>query len=111
MHDPTIPQVHVLGPLRITDANGVEHVPQGEPVRELLVQLALSGGRVHVEHAIDVLWPGLPFNRGRRRLRNVLARANATCGDLVRREGNSLVLLANTDVAAYRAALADAGRG
>lgn len=104
MHDPTKPRVHVLGPLRITDANGVEHVPSGEPVRTLLLLLALNGGRLHVRQAIEVLWPGLPVNRGRHRLRNVLSRVNRTWGQLVKREANSLVLLADTDIADYTAA-------
>lgn len=106
MQDPTWPHVHVLGRLRVIDVNGVEHVPRGEPIRTLLLLLALSGGSVHLEQAIDVLWPGLPVNHGRYRLRNVLSRVNSTCGHLVKREGNSLALLANTDIAAYTHALA-----
>lgn len=97
MHDPTIPQVHVLGQVRVIDVHGGEHLPQG-PVRTLLPALAVNGGRVRVEQAIDLLWPSLSLNRGRRRLRNVMSRANNSFGHLVRREGDSLVLLANTDI-------------
>lgn len=106
MHDPTWPYVHVMGRLRVTDVNGVERIPQGEPSRTLLLLLALSGGSVHLEHAIDVLWPGLSVQHGRHRLRNVLTRLHSHCGHLVKREGNTLVLQANTDIAAFTRAIA-----
>lgn len=106
MHDPTWPYVHVFGRLRVVDINGDERLPRGTPERTLLSFMALSGGTVHIEHAVDVLWPGLPLNHGRHRLRNVLTRLHMACGQLVIREGLTLVLRANTDVREYEEAVA-----
>lgn len=104
--DPTRPHVHVLGRLRVVDVRGTERIPQGTAVRTLLILLALNGSSVHVEHALEVLWPDLAIAQGRQRLRNVLARLHTQCGPLVTREGNTLVLHATTDIAAYNAAIA-----
>lgn len=106
MHDPTWPYVHVFGRLRVTDINGEERLPSGTPGRKLLTFMALSGGTVHLEHALDVLWPGLPVNHGRHRLRNVLTRLHMACGNLIVREGQTLVLRANTDVRDYERCVA-----
>ena len=103
MADPTWPHMHVMARLRVLDVNGVERIPQGQSVRALLLLLALSGGSVPVEHALDLLWPGLPRRHGRRRLRSVLSRLHSQCGHLVKRQGNSLVLQANTDLTAFTA--------
>lgn len=101
-----LPRVYVLGRLRVVDAAGVERIPHGEPVRTLLLFLALSGASVHVEHAIDILWPDVPTDHGSRRLRNVVARLNAQCGHIVVREGSTLALRATTDLTAYTRAVA-----
>jgi hypothetical protein len=57
-----------------------------------------------VEQAVDGLWSKGSLETGQVRLRNMLARLNADCGDIVRREGLTLVLDAVTDLTEYGAA-------
>lgn len=106
MVDPTFPRVQVLGPLRVFDAHGVEHVPTGRTERTLLLLLVLNGRCVHEEHAMDVLWPALPLIEARERLRKLLYRLPRHWGRLVFREGETLVLRASTDLADLEHALA-----
>lgn len=106
MVDPTFPRVQVLGPLRVFDAEGGEHVPRGRAERTLLLLLALNGRCVHEEHAMDVLWPALPIADARERLRKLLYRLPRQWGRLVHREGETLVLRASTDLADFEWALA-----
>lgn len=106
MVDPTFPRVQVLGPLRVFDAQGGEHVPRGRAERTLLLLLVLNGRCVHEEHAMDVLWPELPLVEARDRLRKLLYRLHRQWGRLVFREGETLVLRAATDLADFESALA-----
>lgn len=99
-------QLYVLGRLRVVDSDGTERVPTGQPERLLLLYLALHGGTVHSEQAIEALWPDVSPAVGRRRLRNVLVRLRGVCGAVVRREGVCLVLDADTDISRYQDAIA-----
>lgn len=101
----TRPRVCVFGRLRVTYPDGTETVPDGAPVRQLLVFLALHG-HVHTDHGVEALWPDAPLHRGRAMLRNVLARLRAQCGPLVAREGHTLRLEADTDLAELERAAA-----
>jgi DNA-binding SARP family transcriptional activator len=97
-------RLHVLGHLRVVNQDGGESVPVGDAQRSLLLLLAFHGA-VHVEQAIDALWPTVDVSTGRRRLRNVLSRLHQCCGLVVRREGPALVLAVPTDLAEYEAAV------
>lgn len=101
----TRPRVCVFGRLRVVFPDGTETVPDGTPVRQLLVFLALHG-HVHTDHAVEALWPDAPLHRGRAMLRNVLARLRAQCGPIVTREGHTLRLEADTDLAELERAAA-----
>lgn len=98
---PSRPRVCVFGRLRVEEPDGAVRIPAGDMQRQLLVLLALRGGAVHVEQVADALWPEEPVEVAQGRLRNVLARLAAECGDIVRREGPTLVLDADTDLADY----------
>jgi DNA-binding SARP family transcriptional activator len=54
---------------------------------------------------MEALWPGMAPSEGRLRLRKLLHRLRTLYGPLVVREGDSLVLRADTDLADYQAAL------
>lgn len=105
MCDRTFPRVQVFGPLRVFDQHGNEHVPNGKAVRTLLLFLALNGKCVHVEQAMDVLWPNLTVPEARHRLNDLLERLPAAIAPLIAREGHTLVLHASTDVEEYEKAL------
>src|SRR3546814_156068 len=105
MCDRTFPRVHVFGPLRVFYEHGTEHVPSREAERMLLLFLALHGRCVHVEQAMEALWPGMAPSEGRMLLRKLLYRLRTLYGPLVVREGETLVLRADTDLADYEAAL------
>lgn len=100
------PRLCVLGRLRVIDRDGVQRIPSGQPERLLLLFLAMHGGTVHTEHAIEALWPEVSPDHGRQNLRNVLSRLRQSCGPLVKREGACLVLEADTDIRQYQEALA-----
>lgn len=102
---PRRPRVCVFGRLRVEDPDGSIRVPAGDVQRQLLVLLVLRGGAVHEEQVVDALWPDEAFDAAQGRLRNVLARLNAECGDVVRREGPTFVLDADTDLSDYEDAL------
>lgn len=106
MCDRTFPRVQVFGPLRVFDQHGNEHVPNGKAVRTLLLFLALNGKCVHVEQALDVLWPNLTVPEARSRLEGVLKRLPDALAPLIAREGQTLVLRAGTDVEVVDDALA-----
>lgn len=59
---------------------------------QLLKLVAVSGGRVPAERAIEALWPDVDLDAGRNRLRTVLSRLRGEAGDVLTREGETLVL-------------------
>ncbi len=59
---------------------------------QLLKMVATSGGRVPADVAIEALWPDADREAGRNRLRTVLNRQRAEAGEVIIREGDSLLL-------------------
>lgn len=103
--EPNRLKVCVFGRLRVINPDGTVFIPTGDMQRALLLLLALRGGAVHVEQVADALWPGVSVAIASARLRNVLQRLRDTCGPIVLREGGSVILDADTDLAEYEAAL------
>jgi DNA-binding SARP family transcriptional activator len=89
--------VSVLGGFGVQRAGTPTTLPAGRP--EALVKLlALRGGRLPSEEAIEHLWPGVGAVSGRKRLRNVLSRLRDGAGRLVLRDGDALALPAGTEI-------------
>ena len=82
-------------------------MPPGRPGLLVMI-LALSAYPVPVDVVLEELWPDVEPDLARRRLRNVLARLKAACGELVTRRGDSLGLASGTtvDVTEFEAACA-----
>jgi DNA-binding SARP family transcriptional activator len=64
--------------------------PAGAP--SALLRIVATWGALHVEQVCEALWPGAPPATGRARLRNVLSRLRAACGELVVRESDTVRL-------------------
>jgi DNA-binding SARP family transcriptional activator len=88
-------------PLQHTEVRmlgGFEVLRDGSPVRlsdvpaAAVKLVALAGGSVHAEELIDRLWPDTPLDRGRDRLRTVLARVRTTAPGLLVRRGDAVAL-------------------
>ena len=65
--------------------------PAGRP-STLVKLLALAEQPLRAEEAIEALWPDVDESTGRQRLRNLLNRLRTSCGELVQRDGETLVL-------------------
>jgi DNA-binding SARP family transcriptional activator/ATP/maltotriose-dependent transcriptional regulator MalT len=59
---------------------------------QLLKLIAVNGGRMHHEQAIESLWPEVAPDVGRHRLRTVLNRLRVVAGPILTRDGEVLVL-------------------
>ncbi len=59
---------------------------------QLLKLVAVSGGRIPVERAIEALWPDADPDAGRNRLRTVLGRLREAAPETVSRDGDVLAL-------------------
>ena len=81
----------VLGRFELTVGGRPVALPAGQGA-QLLKLLAVGGGRLNADQAIESVWPDVAPDAGRNRLRTVLNRLRSTGGDLVAREGNMLVL-------------------
>lgn len=84
-------RVEVLGEFRVTVDEAVVQLPRGH-AQTLLKLLALRSRKMTVDEMIDSLWPDGDPAVGRRRLRNVLSRVRAACGEIVDRDGELLRL-------------------
>ena len=83
-------EIWVLGGFEVRrDGHEVRLAPQ---VARLVKRLVLSPEGLHVEQAIDFLWPEATAQRGRRRLRNLLARLSRAAGPVVVRRGEAVRL-------------------
>jgi ATP/maltotriose-dependent transcriptional regulator MalT/DNA-binding SARP family transcriptional activator len=83
--------VRLLGGFELRRGGGTLRPPPGRP--ELLVKLlACHGGRLPAEQAIELLWPEVPPQSGRKRLRNVLNRLHAGAPAVISRDGEVLSL-------------------
>ncbi|HTX62816.1 MAG TPA: BTAD domain-containing putative transcriptional regulator, partial [Acidimicrobiales bacterium] len=81
----------LLGQFGVAEAG--RQLPLGPGMEaKLLKYVAVKGGRVLAEQAIETLWPEAGSDAGRNRLRTVLSRLRAAVGDVVSRQGDSLVL-------------------
>lgn len=81
----------LLGRFELSEAGRPIPLRAGQEA-QLLKVVAISGGRILADQAIEVLWPDAGRSAGRHRLRTVLNRLRTTCGELVSREGEALVL-------------------
>lgn len=102
--------VSVLGGFAVTVEGRPVDVPPGH-VSRLLKLLAVRPSGVPVEVAIDLLWPDMPEDVGRRRLKNVVNRLRGTVGQqLIRRDRGALALDPEVvvDVAGFERAVTEA---
>ncbi len=81
----------LLGRFELTEGGRAVALPAGQP-EQLVKLVAVNGGRVLAEQAIEALWPSSDPGAGRNRLRTVLSRLRTAPADLVAREGELLVL-------------------
>ncbi|MFN8112084.1 MAG: BTAD domain-containing putative transcriptional regulator [Solirubrobacterales bacterium] len=96
--------IALLGGFAVSEGAEVVEVPPGRPAT-LVKMLALGAGSIPAEAAIEALWPGVDEKTGRGRLRNLLNRLRASCGELVSRDGGSIALgPADTDAAGFERA-------
>lgn len=97
----------VLGRFTLTRGGRPVALPAGQ-TSQLLKLVAVSGGRVPAEQAIEALWPDADREAGRNRLRTVLSRQRAEAGEVIVRAGDSLQLApeVGVDLAQFEA---DAG--
>ncbi len=78
------------------------------PARRLLAYLALRGGQISRQRAVEELWPDLPEDVGRANLRRALWQVPQPWIDVV---GDELILQAECDLVAARAAVSRAIAG
>lgn len=83
--------VSVLGRFELTRGGRTIALPPGQS-EQLIKLIAVSGGRLQAEQAIEALWPETGIDVGRNRLRTLLNRLRDGAGELVQREGELLAL-------------------
>jgi DNA-binding SARP family transcriptional activator len=81
----------VLGRCELTRGGRPVALSPGQGL-QLLKLVAVSGGRVPAERAIEALWPDVDLDSGRNRLRTVLNRLRNEAGEVLAREAETLVL-------------------
>ncbi len=81
----------VLGRFALTRGGRAVPITAGQSV-QLLKLVAVSGGRIPVDIAIEALWPDADRDAGRNRLRTVLNRQRAEAGEVIVRAGELLTL-------------------
>jgi ATP/maltotriose-dependent transcriptional regulator MalT len=87
----------LLGRFELTEGGRVLPLGSGQ-AGQLVKLVAVSGGRIHSERAIEALWPESDPAAGRNRLRTVLGRLREAARDVVQREGELLCLAPNVRV-------------
>jgi DNA-binding SARP family transcriptional activator len=93
--------ISLLGHFDVRRGGEAVTLPAGRPA-SLVKLLAVRGGRLSADAAIEALWPGVEPTSGRKRLRNVLNRLREAVGELVVRDGDSLSLgSAEVDVSLF----------
>jgi DNA-binding SARP family transcriptional activator len=83
--------LRVLGRFELARGGRAVRVSPGQGA-QLVKLVAVSNGRLPAERAIESLWPEVDLDSGRNRLRTVLNRLRAEAGDVVARDGETLVL-------------------
>jgi DNA-binding SARP family transcriptional activator len=108
--------ITLLGGFAVSNRGESVRVPPGRPARAVQI-VATAGGRVHAEQLTELLWPGAAPTVGRNRLRNLLSRLRAACGELLVRDGPAIMVAPGTRIdavelqrAAEAARAAGAGR-
>jgi ATP/maltotriose-dependent transcriptional regulator MalT len=81
----------VLGRFELTRGGRPVSLVPGQSA-QLLKLVAVSGGRIHAEQAIETLWPDVAPDAGRNRLRTVLGRLREVAPEAIARDGDLLVL-------------------
>ena len=81
----------VLGRCALTRGGRTVALSAGQGF-QLLKFVAVNGGRIPAERAIEALWPDVDLDAGRNRLRTVLNRLRNEGGEVLRREAETLVL-------------------
>lgn len=81
----------LLGRFELTVAGRRLPLETGQEA-QLVKLVAVNGGRMHHEHAIETMWPDVAPEVGRHRLRTVLNRVRAAAGDVLTRVGEVLAL-------------------
>jgi DNA-binding SARP family transcriptional activator len=81
----------MLGRFALTQGGRPITIGPGQAA-QLLKMIAVSGGRLPAERAIDALWPEADPAAGRNRLRTVLVRLKEAAPEAVRRDGELLTL-------------------
>lgn len=88
--------VRLFGGLRVVRDGVVVTPPVGTCAT--LVRIVATSGAVHVDELTEILWPESPPGAGRARLRNVLSRVRAACGDVVIRVGETVAVADDVQV-------------
>jgi DNA-binding SARP family transcriptional activator len=94
----------VLGRFALTRGGRPVAMTPGQGT-QLLKMVATSGGRVPADVAIEALWPDADREAGRNRLRTVLSRQRGEAGEVIVRQGDSLLLApeVRVDLALFKA--------
>lgn len=88
--------VRLFGGARVVREGRPVTPPAGAPAA--LLRVVATCGAVHVEELAEALWPDAPHGSGRARLRNVLSRLRASCGDVVVRVGETVAVAEGVEV-------------
>lgn len=88
--------VRLFGGVRVVRDGEQVAPPPGAP--SALLRMVAACGAVHLEELAEALWPESPAGAGRTRLRNVLSRLRAGCGDVVVRVGESVAIADGVEV-------------
>lgn len=93
-------QIRMLGAFHVLRDDGSR--AEAPATRGDVLKYVAVRRHAHVEEITEVVWPGLDSSTGRRRLRNVLTRLRAACGDIVERQEDALVLVPDVAVDVHR---------
>ncbi len=92
--------IKLFGGLSIAGTDGQIAI-NGKP-RKALAAIAASGGSIHAEKLIEILWPYADPELARRRLRNVLLRLRQCSGPIIVRHNNEIKLIQTVEVDAIQ---------
>ena len=101
MRDGGTLSIQVLGGFSVARAGQVVELPAGRPAKAVRA-VAVAGGRLHSEGLIEILWPEGDRAAGRNRLRNLLSRLRTAAGDLLVRDGETIILAAQAELDVQR---------
>ena len=90
-------RLRCLGEVVLTRRGHVLELPSGRPTLAVMAVVA-TGGSMHAEQLIDLLWPEADLDVGRGRLRNVLSRVKGAADGLLERQGDVVRLASEVEV-------------